>query len=163
MKPQTVQKITPFLWFNTNAEEAVNFYVSAFSDGKIHNTIRYTEGAPMPAGTVLTMEFTINGQDFVALNGGPHYQFTPAVSFVINCATQEEVDYYWSTLTADGGTEVQCGWLVDRFGISWQVVPTAMFEFLGSSDRVAAQRATTAMYQMKKLDLPALRRAFEGK
>jgi len=144
MKPATSQKITPFLWFDTNAEEAVNFYLSVFSDGKIINTVRYGEGAPLPAGTVLTIQFTVNGQEFVALNGGPVYQFSPAVSFVINCATQDEVDYYWAQLTASGGAEVQCGWLTD------------------SSDQAAAQRATAAMMQMKKLDLPVLQKAFAG-
>jgi len=162
MKPATSQKITPFLWFDTNAEEAVNFYLSVFSDGKIINTVRYGEGAPLPAGTVLTIQFTVNGQEFVALNGGPVYQFSPAVSFVINCATQDEVDYYWAQLTASGGAEVQCGWLTDKFGLSWQVVPTAMFDLLGSSDQAAAQRATAAMMQMKKLDLPVLQKAFAG-
>jgi len=163
VKPQNIPKITPFLWFDTNAEEAVNFYLSVFTDGNISNTVRYSEGGPMPAGTVLTMQFTVNGQEFVALNGGPQYKFTPAVSFVINCATQEEVNHYWTKLSGDGGLEQPCGWLNDRFGVSWQVVPTALFDLLGSSDKAASQRAMMAMMQMKKLDLPGLQRAFDGK
>lgn len=162
MKPTTSQKISTCLWFDTNAEEAVNFYLSVFPDGKILRTARYGENAPMPPGTVLTVEFIINGQEFLALNGGPVYQFTPAVSFVVNCATPEEVDYYWTALTA-GGAEIQCGWLVDRFGVSWQVVPTPFLNMMASSDQAAVQRMTQAMFQMKKLDLPALQRAFEGK
>jgi predicted 3-demethylubiquinone-9 3-methyltransferase (glyoxalase superfamily) len=163
MKPKTIQKISTCLWFDTNAEEAVNFYLSVFPDGRILNTARYGENAPLPAGTVLTIEFIINGQEFLALNGGPVYKFTPAVSFVVNCATQEEVDYYWSQLTADGGEEVQCGWLTDKFGVSWQVVPTPFLQMMTSPDQAAVQRMTQAMFQMKKLDLPALKRAFDGK
>lgn len=162
MKPTTSQKISTCLWFDTNAEEAVSFYLSVFPDGRILNTSRYGENAPLPAGTVLTIEFVINGQEFLALNGGPVYKFTPAVSFVVNCATQEEVDYYWSTLTADGGEEVQCGWLTDKFGVSWQVVPTPFLQMMASPDQAAVQRMTQAMFQMKKLDLPALKRAFDG-
>jgi len=161
MKPKTASKISTCLWFDTNAEEAANFYLSVFPDGKILSIARYGENAPMPAGTVLTIEFIINGQEFLALNGGPVYQFTPAVSFVVNCATQDEVDYYWAALTA-GGAEVQCGWLTDKFGVSWQVVPTPFLKLMTSSDQAAVQRMTQAMFAMKKLDLPALQRAFDG-
>lgn len=162
MEPKTSQKISTCLWFDTNAEQAANFYLSVFPEGRILNTSRYGENAPLPAGTVLTIEFVINGQEFLALNGGPVYRLTPAVSFVINCATQEEVDYYWDKLTAEGGEEVQCGWLTDKFGVSWQVVPTPFLQMMTSSDQAAVQRMTQAMFQMKKLDLPTLKRAFDG-
>ncbi|HTK25783.1 MAG TPA: VOC family protein, partial [Pyrinomonadaceae bacterium] len=118
-----MQKITPFLWFDNNAEEAMNFYTSVFKDSKQVKVSRYPEGAPAPAGSVMVAEFELEGQRFIALNGGPQFKFTEAVSFVVNCETQEEVDYYWSRLTADGGAESMCGWLKDKFGLSWQITP----------------------------------------
>jgi predicted 3-demethylubiquinone-9 3-methyltransferase (glyoxalase superfamily) len=162
MKPKASQKISTCLWFNDNAEAAADFYLSVFPDGKKLRTAYYGENSPMPAGTLLTVEFIINGQEFIALNGGPVYSLSPAISFVINCATQEEVDYYWAKLTVDGGAEVQCGWLTDKFGVSWQVVPTPFLDMMASSDQAAVQRMTQAMFQMKKLDLPALQKAFAG-
>ena len=154
-------KITPFLWFNNQAEEAMNFYIATFGDAKVHTVKRYPEGSPGPAGSVMTAQFELMGQTFIALNGGPHYSFTPAISFVVDCQNQAEVDHYWSALT-DGGTEVQCGWLVDRFGLSWQVVPTVLPELLGGPDPAAAQRAMQAMMKMKKLDIAELQRAYAG-
>jgi predicted 3-demethylubiquinone-9 3-methyltransferase (glyoxalase superfamily) len=156
-----MQKISPFLWFADQAEEAANFYVSVFKNSRIVSTSRYAEGMALPAGSLMTVSFILDGEEFTALNGGPLFEFTSAISFVVSCDSQEEVDYYWEKLT-DGGEEVQCGWLTDRFGLSWQVVPIAMNEMLGSSDRAAAQRATQAMLKMKKLDLAVMRQAFEG-
>jgi predicted 3-demethylubiquinone-9 3-methyltransferase (glyoxalase superfamily) len=156
-----MQKISYCLWFDGKAEEAANFYVSVFKDSRIVNTARYPEGSPGAAGSVMTVEFILNGEKFLALNGGPQYKFTPAISLVANCDTQEEIDDLWRKLT-QGGQEVACGWLTDRFGVSWQIVPTALSELLTSTDKAAAQRAFSAMLEMKKLDLPALRRAYEG-
>jgi predicted 3-demethylubiquinone-9 3-methyltransferase (glyoxalase superfamily) len=155
----TVQKITPFLWFNDNAEEAVNFYCSIFKDSKIEATTRYTDAGPGPKGSVMTIAFELNGQKFVALNGGPHFKFTEAVSFVVNCADQAEVDYYWEKLTANGGQEVQCGWLKDKYGVSWQIVPTALPEVLKQSDPKKSQAVMQAMFKMKKLDVNKLSEA----
>jgi predicted 3-demethylubiquinone-9 3-methyltransferase (glyoxalase superfamily) len=161
----TAQKITPCLWFDTEAEEAANFYVSVFKDSKISNVNRYgKEGHDKhgkPAGSVMTVEFEIEGQKFMGLNGGPQFKFDEAVSFQIHCASQEEVDYYWSRLTA-GGREVACGWLKDKFGLSWQVVPTQLLEMLRDRDRAKAERVTKAFMQMKKFDIAKLRRAFDG-
>jgi predicted 3-demethylubiquinone-9 3-methyltransferase (glyoxalase superfamily) len=157
-----MQKITPFLWFDNNAEEAMNFYTSVFKDSKQVKVSRYPEGAPAPAGSVMVAEFELEGQRFIALNGGPQFKFTEAVSFVVNCETQEEVDYYWSRLTADGGAESMCGWLKDKFGLSWQITPAIMYK-LYSGDPASAQRVMQAMLQMKKLDIQKLQDAYEGK
>ncbi|HEV2612843.1 MAG TPA: VOC family protein [Noviherbaspirillum sp.] len=153
-----MQKITPFLWFDGQAEEAANFYTSIFKNSKVLAINHYGDGAPMPKGTVMTAQFALDGQEFVALNGGPHYHFTPAISFVVNCETQEEVDYYWNKLT-DGGIEVQCGWLQNKYGMSWQIVPTILPQLLSDPDPARAQKAMTAMLQMKKIDIATLQRA----
>jgi predicted 3-demethylubiquinone-9 3-methyltransferase (glyoxalase superfamily) len=155
-------KITPNLWFDMNAEEAANFYVDLFDDGRILNVARYPEGTPGPAGEVMTVEWELNGQKFVGINGGPQFQFSEAVSFMISCKDQEEVDYYWDRLTADGGREGQCGWLTDRFGLAWQVVPDGMDEVFNDPDPAKAERSMTAMMKMKKLDIAELRAAAEG-
>ena len=154
-----MQKITPFLWFNDNAEEAMNLYVSIFNNSKILSLNRYGEGAPVPAGTVMTATFQLEGQEFMALNGGPHFKFTEAISLFVNCETQEEVDTLWAKLTADGGEESQCGWLKDKFGLSWQIIPSALGEALGNPDPAKAQRAMQAMLQMKKIDIQKLKDA----
>lgn len=156
-----MQKISYCLWFDGRAEEAAEFYVSIFEDSRIVNTARYPEGSPGTPGAVMTVDFILNGERFIALNGGPQYQFTPAISLVANCDTQAEIDDLWQKLS-QGGEEVECGWVTDRFGLSWQVVPTALGEMMGSPDKAAAQRAFTAMLGMKKLDIAALRRAFEN-
>jgi len=153
-----IQKITPFLWFDNQAEEAMNFYVSIFKDSKVLSISRYGEGAPVPAGTVMTASFLIEGQQFTALNGGPLFSFTEAISFVIHCQTQEEVDHYWEKLT-EGGEEVQCGWLKDKFGVSWQVVPEVLGRLLNNPDPNKAQRAMQAMFTMKKIDIRQLQEA----
>ena len=155
-------KITPNLWFDMNAEEAANFYVDLFDDGRILNVARYPEGTPGPAGEVMTVEWELNGQKFVGINGGPQFQFSEAVSFMISCKDQEEVDYYWDRLTADGGREGQCGWLTDRFGLAWQVVPDGMDEVFNDPDPAKAERSMAAMMKMKKLDIAELRAAAEG-
>ncbi len=155
------QKIVPNLWFDTEAEEAAEFYISVFDDSRILNVTHYTEGAPRPAGTVMTVEFELEGQRFVGINGGPEFKFDEAVSFAIECETQEEIDDYWDKLT-DGGEESVCGWLKDRFGLSWQVVPTGMEELFSDLDKSRAERAMQAMLKMKKIDLAALRAAADG-
>jgi predicted 3-demethylubiquinone-9 3-methyltransferase (glyoxalase superfamily) len=155
-------KITPNLWFDMNAEEAANFYVDLFDDGRILNVARYPEGTPGPAGEVMTVEWELNGQKFVGINGGPQFQFSEAVSFMISCKDQEEVDFYWDRLTADGGREGQCGWLTDRFGLAWQVVPEGMDEVFNDPDPAKAERSMAAMMKMKKLDIAELRAAAEG-
>lgn len=157
-----MQKIGPCLWFDGQAEEAASFYVSVFKNSKILGTNYYQEGMPRPAGSVLTVRFLLDGEEFVALNGGPHFKFSPAISFIAHCDSQAEVDELWRKLS-DGGEEGQCGWVTDRFGVSWQVVPDAFLELLGSSDKAACQRALAAMMKMRKLDLAALRRAYEDK
>jgi predicted 3-demethylubiquinone-9 3-methyltransferase (glyoxalase superfamily) len=156
------QKITPSLWFDMNAEEAANFYVDLFDDGRILNVARYPEGSPGPAGEVMTVEWELNGQKFVGINGGPQFQFSEAVSFMISCKDQDEVDYFWDRLTADGGKEGQCGWLTDRFGLAWQVVPEGMDEVFNDPDPAKAERSMAAMMKMKKLDIAELRAAAEG-
>ncbi|MBP6828589.1 MAG: VOC family protein [Saprospiraceae bacterium] len=156
-----MQKITPFLWFDGNAEEAVNLYTSIFKNSKIEAITRYGAGGPGPEGTVMTATFLLDGQKFMALNGGPHYTFSPAISFVINCQTQEEVDWFWGKLT-EGGEAMQCGWLKDRFGISWQVVPTVLGELMTDKDAQKSQRVLEAMLQMIKIDIATLKRAYEG-
>ncbi len=156
-----MQKIVPFLWFDNEAEEAAQFYTSIFKNSRITGVSRYTEGAPRPAGTAMTVSFELAGQEFTALNGGPEFKFNESISFYVNCETQAEVDYFWEKLTA-GGQEVQCGWLKDKFGVSWQIVPTRLGELLGDKDPQKAQRAMQAMLQMKKLDIAALERARDG-
>jgi predicted 3-demethylubiquinone-9 3-methyltransferase (glyoxalase superfamily) len=153
-----MQKITPFLWFDGNAEEAMNFYTSVFKSAKVGNISRYGEAGPGAAGSVLTASFELEGLQFTALNGGPHYKFSEAISFHVACESQEEVDYFWERLGA-GGQIQQCGWLKDKFGVSWQIVPTALPRLLGNPDRAKANRVVQAMLQMKKLDIAALERA----
>ena len=153
-----MQKITPFLWFDGNAEEAMNFYTSIFKNAKVGNISRYGEAGPGPAGSVLTASFELEGMQFTALNGGPHFKFNEAISFHVACESQEEVDYFWDGLGA-GGRIQQCGWLKDRFGVSWQIVPTALPRLLGDPDRAKANRVMQAMLQMKKLDIAALEQA----
>jgi predicted 3-demethylubiquinone-9 3-methyltransferase (glyoxalase superfamily) len=155
------QKITPNLWFDTEAEEAADFYTSIFKNSRIVHVARYTEAGPRPAGTVMIVEFELDGQRFVAINGGPHFKFDEAVSFQITCETQDEVDHYWERLTA-AGSEGQCGWLKDRYGLSWQVTPTGMEELFADPDPRRAERAMGAMLKMSKLDIAALRSAADG-
>ena len=154
-----MQKITPCLWFDGQAAEAAKFYVSIFKKGKIVSIARYTAAGPAPAGTVMTVEFQLFGQEFVALNGGPHCKFNEAVSFVVNCKTQREVDCYCRTLTAGGGEPSMCGWLKDKYGVSWQIVPTALMELVTSKDRAKTTRVMQAMLQMTKIDLKKLKQA----
>lgn len=155
-----MQKITPFLWFNNNLEEALHFYSSIFKDCKIGNISRYGEGAPMPKGTAMSASFTLNGQDFHALNGGPMFSFSPAISFFISCETQEEVDHYWDKLS-EGGEKSRCGWLKDKFGLSWQVVPTILAKVLSDPNPEKAKSAMMAMLEMDKLDIARLKAAHE--
>lgn len=157
-----MQKITPFLWFDNQAEEAMNFYVSIFKNSKILSINRYGEGAPAPKGTVMTANFILDGQVFTALNGGPMYKFSPATSFVVHCETQAEVDHYWDKLGA-GGKPNQCAWLDDKFGVTWQIVPNKLIELLSDPDPVKAGRVMRAMMQMTKIDIAALQRAYEAK
>jgi predicted 3-demethylubiquinone-9 3-methyltransferase (glyoxalase superfamily) len=154
-----MQKITPFLWFDNNAEEAMNFYTSVFKDSKIGTVSRYQEGGPGHPGEVMVGTITLAGQDFFLLNGGPMFKFTEAVSFSINCDTQEEIDHYWNGLIAGGGQESQCGWLKDKFGLSWQVVPSVLGKLMSNPDKEKAKRAMQAMLKMKKLDIKALEEA----
>ena len=156
-----LQKIVPNLWFDTEAEQAAEFYLSVFKNSRIVNVTHYTEAGPRAAGTVMTVEFELDGQRFVGINGGPQFTFDEAVSFQINCEDQDEVDYYWERLS-EGGEEGQCGWLKDRFGLSWQVVPTGMDELFNDPDPARAQRAMQAMLGMVKLDIAALRAAADG-
>jgi predicted 3-demethylubiquinone-9 3-methyltransferase (glyoxalase superfamily) len=158
-----MSNITPFLWFDGQAEEAMNFYTSVFKDSKINHVSRYGSAGPGPEGSVMTASFSINGQDFIALNGGPHFKFTEAISFVINVKTQEEVDYYWNSLIADGGKPSMCGWLKDKFGLSWQVVPEALDRLAGDKDPKKGQRVIAAMLKMTKMDIQALQDAYDGK
>ena len=166
MKIINMKSITPCLWFSNEAEEAANFYVSVFKDGKIGKTMRHDESSAkasgQPAGSVVTVEFEIMGQKFMGLNGGPIFKFSEVVSFVIDCKDQAEIDYYWDTLIADGGAESQCGWLKDKYGLSWQVVPTFLDGLLTDPDPVKAGRAMKAMLEMKKLDVQALQNAYDG-
>jgi predicted 3-demethylubiquinone-9 3-methyltransferase (glyoxalase superfamily) len=156
------QKITPFLWFNDNAEEAVNFYTSVFKNSKTGAISRYDEASAKasgrPVGTVMTVSFELDGQDFMALNGGPEFQFTPAISLVVNCETQQEVDYFWEKLS-EGGKEIECGWLQDKYGISWQVVPVVLGELMKSNDPEKTGRVMEALMTMKKLDVEKLEQA----
>jgi len=155
------QKITPNLWFDTEAEEAAGFYVSVFANSRIVGVTRYTEAGPREAGMVMTVEFELDGQRFVAINGGPEFTFDEAVSFQVDCDTQDDVDFYWERLS-EGGSEGPCGWLKDRFGLSWQVVPTGMDELFADPDPKRAERAMQAMLRMGKLDIAALRKAADG-
>jgi predicted 3-demethylubiquinone-9 3-methyltransferase (glyoxalase superfamily) len=160
MMSAITQKITPFLWFDTEAEEAANFYVSVFDNSSIESILRYGEAGPGPGGSVMTVAFELDGQKFTALNGGPHFKFTEAISFVVHCETQAEVDRFWEKLT-EGGQEVQCGWLKEKYGLSWQIVPVIFLEMLRDKDPRKTQRVMKAMFTMKKLDIAALRSAYE--
>jgi predicted 3-demethylubiquinone-9 3-methyltransferase (glyoxalase superfamily) len=161
-----IQRITPFLWFDSDAEEAAKFYVSIFKNSRIGSTARYDDegarAAGRPKGSVMTVAFVLDGQEFTALNGGPLFKFTEAISFVVNCETQDEVDHFWEKLSA-GGQPVQCGWLKDRFGVSWQVVPTVLIEMLHDKDPEKSRRVMSAMLKMKKIDIAGLRNAYEGR
>lgn len=157
-----MQKITPFLWFDSQAEEAANLYVSIFKNSKILTIARYGKSGPGPEGSVMTVEFELDGQRFVALNGGPHFKFTEAISFVISCETQQEVDEYWGKLL-EGGEESMCGWLKDKYGLSWQIVPNILTELLRDKDAEKATRVMGAMLKMKKIVIEDLIRAYEGK
>jgi len=153
-------KITPFLWFNDNAEEAAKLYVSVFPESRIITTSRYGEAGPGPKGSVMTVEFELNGQRFIALNGGPQFKFTEAISFVVNCKTQEEVDQIWDKLLQGGGRADPCGWLKDKFGLSWQVVPTVLPQLLQDKDPAKSKRVMEAMLKMKKIDIRELEDAY---
>jgi predicted 3-demethylubiquinone-9 3-methyltransferase (glyoxalase superfamily) len=154
-----MQKITACLWFDDQAEEAARFYTSVFKNSKIGKIARYGEGGPRPKGSVLTVAFRLNGQEFLALNGGPQFKFTEAVSFIVNCDTQKEVDRMWEKLS-EGGSEVQCGWLKDKYGMSWQIVPTILGRMISHPDPARAARVIQAVMRMKKLDIKELRKAF---
>ncbi|WP_408006458.1 VOC family protein [Pseudalkalibacillus sp. A8] len=156
----SLSKITPNLWFDHQAEEAANFYVSIFKDSKIVNVTRYGEAGPGPEGSVLTVTFDIEGQSFVALNGGPHFTFSPAISFLVDCETQDEVDGLWDKLSI-GGEKEQCGWLRDKYGVSWQIVPAVLREMLNDPDPEKSQRVMKAMLQMKKINIKDLQKAYE--
>jgi predicted 3-demethylubiquinone-9 3-methyltransferase (glyoxalase superfamily) len=153
-------KITPFLWFDNNAEEAIEFYTSIFKNSRILDVSRYPEGAPAPAGTVMTATVELEGQTLMLLNGGPHFKLTEAFSLMVSCETQEEVDELWEKLSA-GGEESQCGWLKDKFGLSWQITPTALMELMGDPDPVKSRRVMEAMLKMKKIDIAAIQRAHD--
>lgn len=155
-------RITPFLWFDNQAEEAAKFYVSIFKSSKIVSIARYGEAGPGPKGSAMTVAFQLDGQDFTALNGGPVFKFNESISFVVPCKTQQEVDDYWKKLTADGGEESQCGWVKDKYGLSWQIVPTALNELFSDPDPKRANRAMKAMLGMKKLDIATLRKAADS-
>jgi predicted 3-demethylubiquinone-9 3-methyltransferase (glyoxalase superfamily) len=157
-----MQKIIPFLWLNNQAEEAARFYTSIFKKSKMGKITRYGDAGPGPKGSVMTVTFNLEGIEFVALNGGPHYKITPAISFVVDCKTQKEIDYYWEKLSK-GGEEVQCGWLTDKFGVSWQVVPSGLGDLLTDKSPRKAKRAMEAMLQMRKLDIKQLKEAAAGK
>ena len=162
-----LQKIVPSLWFDDQAEEAAKLYVSIFPDSKIGRIVRYTKAGfethRQPAGSVMTVELSLSGQDFIALNGGSVFQFNEAVSLMITCDTQQEIDYYWDKLTAHGGQEGPCGWCKDKFGLSWQVAPSILQEMLADPDTVKVERVTEAYLKMKKFDIEQLRQVFEGK
>jgi predicted 3-demethylubiquinone-9 3-methyltransferase (glyoxalase superfamily) len=158
-----MQKITPFLWFDDQAEQAAKFYTSIFKNSKIKAMTHYTGEEPIgEEGAVMTVSFELNGQEFVALNGGPRFKFTEAVSFVVNCETQQEVDYFWEKLTADGGEESRCGWLTDKFGLSWQVVSRIAIEMLTDKDPAKSKRVTQAIMEMDKIDIATLKKAYDG-
>jgi predicted 3-demethylubiquinone-9 3-methyltransferase (glyoxalase superfamily) len=157
-----MQKITPFLWFDGNAEEAVNFYTSILKNSRIVNMSRYGEGAPAPKGAVMSATFILEGQEFMALNGGPMFTFSPAISFFVKCETQEEIDTLWEQLSA-GGKKEQCGWLKDKFGVSWQIIPPVLGEMLQDKDPQRAHRVMQAMMQMDKIDIQKLKQAYDQK
>ena len=157
-----MQKIVTFLWFDNNAEEAMNFYTSVFKNSKIVSVARNGDAGPGPKGSVLLGTIDLDGQQFHLLNGGPTYRFTPAISLYVNCESQEEVDYFWEKLQEGGGKPVECGWLTDRFGLSWQIVPTVLTKYLSGPDPAGTQRAFQAMLQMQKLDIAKLKAAYEG-
>jgi predicted 3-demethylubiquinone-9 3-methyltransferase (glyoxalase superfamily) len=159
--PMTSKPFTTCLWFDTQGEEAANYYTSIFKNSRIGGVHRYTEAGPGPEGSVMTVDFELNGQKFLALNGGPQYSFTPAASLVVECTDQAEVDYYWDRLS-EGGQEIACGWVQDKFGFSWQVVPTALLEMMTDPDKEKVARVTAAMLTMKKLDIAELERAYTG-
>ncbi|HZH04002.1 MAG TPA: VOC family protein [Myxococcaceae bacterium] len=156
------QKITPYLWFNDNAEEAVNFYVSVFPDSKILDVTRYGDTGPGPKGAVMTLTFQLAGQRFIALNGGPQFKFTEALSLFVDCDSQAEVDALWAKLSAGGGEEGPCGWLKDKFGLSWQIIPSAFMAMVSDKDAAKSQRVMEAMMQMKKLDIGQLKAAYSA-
>lgn len=156
-----MQKIRPFLWYDTEAEEAAKLYTSVFKNAKIGKTVRYGDAGPGPKGSVMTIEFEIEGMEFIALNGGPHFKFTEAISLVVDCKSQAEVDELWEKLSA-GGSKSQCGWLKDRFGLSWQIVPTVLVELLSNPDAKKSKRVMEAMLQMTKIDIAKLREAAAG-
>ena len=155
-----MKKITPFLWFDGKAEEAMNFYVSIFKNSKIGSVTRYGEAGPGPKGTVMSATFQLDGQDFFALNGGPHFTFSPAVSFFVNCETQQEVDELWEKLS-EGGEKQRCGWLKDKYGLSWQIIPSALSEMLHDKDAAKSGRVMKAMLQMDKIDIKGLKQAYD--
>lgn len=157
-----MQKITTFLWFDDKAEEATNFYVSLFKNSKIETMSRYGDAGPGPKGSVMVVQFQLDGQQFMALNGGPTFRFTEAISLLVNCETQEEVDRLWEKLS-EGGQKSQCGWVKDKYGLSWQIVPTALGKLMSDPDREKAGRVAKAMLQMTKIDIPALQKAYEGR
>lgn len=157
-----MSKITPFLWFDNQAEEAMNFYTSIFKNSKKGSVSYYGEGAPLPAGTAMSVTFELDGQEFMGLNAGPIFKFNEAISFFVDCEDQAEVDYFWEKLTADGGEESQCGWLKDKFGMSWQIIPKALGKMLSDADGEKSGRAMQAMLQMKKIQVDELQRAFDG-
>jgi predicted 3-demethylubiquinone-9 3-methyltransferase (glyoxalase superfamily) len=156
-----MQKITPFLWFDNQAEEAMNFYISVFDNAKVLRIVRYGDVGPGPKGTVMTANFLIEGQEFVALNGGPAFTFSQAISFVVNCTTQEEIDTFWEKLS-EGGEKQQCGWLKDKFGVSWQIVPGVLAEMLGDADPQKSQRVMKSLLPMGKIDIKKLKQAYNG-
>jgi len=156
-----MQTLGTCLWFDDQAEAAAAFYTSIFKNARILGTTRYPEGSPRPTGTVMTVQFELDGQTFTALNGGPHYPFTPAISFMVNCDTQADIDCLWEQL-GTGGTEVACGWITDKFGVSWQILPATLLQMMHDPDTAASQRAFSAMLQMKKLDIARLEQAFRG-
>jgi predicted 3-demethylubiquinone-9 3-methyltransferase (glyoxalase superfamily) len=155
-----MHKITPFLWFDDKAEEAMNFYVSIFKNSKVGSVTRYGDAGPGPKGTVMSATFQLDGQDFFALNGGPLFKFTEAISFFVNCETQEEIDELWEKLTAGGGAPQRCGWLKDKYGLSWQIIPKVLGEMLGDKDPHRSQRVMQAMLQMNKIDIQQLKEAY---
>jgi predicted 3-demethylubiquinone-9 3-methyltransferase (glyoxalase superfamily) len=156
------QKITTYLWFDNNAEEAMNFYVSIFKNSKVLKVVRYGDAGPGPKGEVMLVTFQLEGQEFIGLNGGPQFKFTEAISLLVNCETQEEVDDLWEKLTADGGAPSQCGWLKDKFGLSWQIIPSVLPEMLADKDPEKSKQVMEAMLQMSKIDLNKLKQAYEG-
>ena len=156
-----MQKITPNLWFDTEAEEAANFYTSIFKDSEIVNVMHYGDAGPRPAGMVMTVTFRLQGQEFTGINGGPDFKFNEAISFLVNCESQDEVDEYWENLT-EGGEEGPCGWLKDKFGVSWQIAPTVLDKLLQDKDQEKVDRVMKAMLQMKKIDIAGLQKAYDG-